>query len=198
MRSLLLCMLVIVAVCPIISTTAEPIFGPQAATNDTIPKQLARGAVGLRAGIINTGTLEEGDIERDPNLGATGGVFFDVPTLGKLMTTFSIDIYDVRLKRVSERFIDVSLGFKWVFHKYRQKMAWKPGAAVGIGYLADMGQVSASTFLTVKGFLEMMLFTDGRHAWVFDLGWVVAPVGSNEVHEVSLAPSIYLQVGIAY
>jgi hypothetical protein len=177
---------------------AEPIFGPQATVMDSIPKQLSRGAVGLRVGILNTGSVELGTDERNPDPGATIGVFFDVPTVSSLMSTFNIDIYDIRMDPVSERFIDVSAGFKWVFHKSRSKLAWKPGAAVGLGYLAHIGNIRPSTYLTVKGFMELMFFTGSRHAWVFNLGVVAAPAGGNENYDITVDPSLYFQVGISY
>ncbi len=177
-----------------------------------LPKAIGRGAVGLKLGILNTGAITltgrmlqrdtavwVTDHEMDPRAAACGGVHFDVPLAPWFSLLFAGDVYDIRFDQLSERCIDVSTGFKLAFYNRHYRIAWRPGAAVGLGYLADIGFMRPTTYLTLKAFTELVLFPRrGQFAYVFDLGVVGAPSGGNSTVDVTVAPSVYLRAGLLY
>lgn len=175
-----------------------------------IPKAIRQGAVGLKVGLINTGivtlsgrptpedTIPVWEFDMDPNAAGSIGVFFDVPTYRRLSLVIAADFYDIRFERLSERFIDISAGFKVVFYDSHRRIAFRPGAAVGLGYLADIGFMRPTAYLTLKAFSDLVIFPRGQFAVVFDFGFVSAPTGGNSTVDVSAAPSAYLRVGLLY
>lgn len=178
--------------------------------DDETPKAIKHGAVGLKLGIINSGNLtlngkptpwDSVDVrgqEMNPNAAATGQLFFDVVLTRKLVLLFSADVYDIRFQQLSERLIDVAAGFKLVFYNEYKRLAWRPGAAVGFGFLQDIGFMRPTSYLTLKAFNELVLFPRGNWAFVFDLGVVAMPSGGNSTVDVEMAPSLYLRVGVLY
>ncbi len=181
----------------IVAASAVP-AAAQTLVADTIPKHIRRGAVGLKFGVVNTGEMEIDSVTLDPNPGWNIELWFDVPLFGRTMVTAAVDVYDFRFNEESERFIDVSLGLRRVIYMHDQALAWKPGAAVGLGYLADVGFMRPTTYVTAKANLELMMFTDNPHAFVFDIGVVGMPRGGNSTLDVSIAPSLFLRVGLSY
>ncbi len=165
---------------------------------DPTPKHLRKGAVGIKFGFLNAGRVTvDDDTKYDLNAATCGGVFFDVPFSRQLQGTVAVDLYDIRFLNLSQRFLDASVGAKRVFFSPNTNIAFKPGASIGLGYLANVGPVRPSTFLTLKWFLEVMMFTQSKYAIVFDIGWFVAPVGDSEGKDISIAPSLYLRAGLS-
>jgi len=177
---------------------------------DGVPKVIAHGGVGLKLGLINTGALTltgrptpwdsvaVAGKELDPKAAPSGQVFFDVPLTRAFLLLFSVDIYDLRFHPLSERFIDVAAGFKLAFYKHHQRLAWRPGAAVGLGYLADIGFMRPTTYLTLKAFSELVLLPRGKWAVVLELGFMAVPSGGNSAVDVKIAPSLFLRAGLLY
>ncbi|HOZ09052.1 MAG TPA: hypothetical protein PKW75_12275, partial [candidate division Zixibacteria bacterium] len=79
-----------------------------------------------------------------------------------------------------------------------QRLAWRPGAAVGLGYLADIGFMRPTTYLTLKAFSELVLLPRGKWAVVLELGFMAAPSGGNSAVDVKIAPSLFLRAGLLY
>ena len=182
----------------ILIISAAGAAGAQPIVTDSLPKQLRRGAVGIKAGIMNVGRIDFDGKELDPNNAACGEVFFDIPLIGNTMISAAADFYDIRLLSVSERYIDISLGPKVYFYNPRQNLAMRFGFMTGLGYLADIEVFRPSTYLTLKAFTELMLFPRGNHAWVFDFGWWMAPAGGWDDHDVTFGSSLYLRAGVAF
>ena len=189
---------------------AATAWGAPPKTSD-LPKGLGRGAVGLKLGIINTGTvkltgryiqrdtIEVADLELDPRAAMCGGVYFDVPMVPWFSLLFAADVYDIRFRTLSERCIDVSAGVKFALYNHHYRIAWRPGAAVGLGYLADIGFMRPTTYRTLKAFTELVIYPRrGQLAYVFDIGMVGAPGGGNSTVDVTVAPSFSLRAGLLH
>lgn len=193
----------------LVGVAAGGVWG--ASPNDPYPKAIRKGGVGLKIGLINTGMMNltgwptpddsvaVRDYEMNPVPAACGQVYFDVAVSPKLSLLFAADVYDVRFERLSERAIDVSAGFKLAFYQPRARIAWRPGASVGLGYLADIGFMRPTTYLTLKAFTELVVFPKrGQPAVVFDLGVMAMPTGGNSTVDARVAPSVYLRAGLLY
>lgn len=180
------------------SLSAERIFPPPKAERGGFPKHLRNGAVGVRIGAINTGEISLDGHQFDADPSGMLGVFFDVPVFSNIMLTASADVYDIRFLGVSQLYFDGAVGVKPYFYRPNANLAFRPVLSVGLGYLAEVASIRPSTFLTLKGGMELAVFTEGRHAWVFDIGYFMAPTGGWSDHEVTLAPSLYLRAGVMY
>jgi hypothetical protein len=64
--------------------------------------------------------------------------------------------------------------------------------------MADINFLKASSFLTYKAYLEMLLRTEKPHSYLLDIGIIAGPVGGNSKLDVDFVPMVFLRAGIIY
>lgn len=164
------------------------------------------------------GKMDVQIVEYDPKIAVTWGVFFDIPINSSNYFSLAADFYDFEVVDASVIAIDVSLGYKASLYNSQSRVAFRPGLAVGLAYLADPGLVpggnvldpqdsvrldppqtlGATSYLTIKLFAEAIFISNNTSTFLLDGGFFFAPVGGNHLYDVTVAPSLYLRVGIAY
>jgi hypothetical protein len=155
------------------------------------------GVFGLKAGVIS-----RMDFDTNPPLqsevGSCAQVYADLPQGREFYLTGAFDFYYIELNRCNQVMIEASIGLKRIFALPRSKMFLKPAVSVGFAYLAQMGDLPASRFLSIKLFVETHFTIDARKAWVGELGFFQAPSGSNSKSDVTLGPGFFVRWGLAF
>ena len=131
-------------------------------------------------------------------VGSCAQVFADLPQGREFYLTAAFDFYSVAIYRSNQVMIEASVGLKRIFPLPRPKMFLKPAVSVGFAYLAQMGDLPASQFLSIKLFVETHFTIDARKAWVGELGLFHAPTGSNGKYDVTLGPGLFVRWGLAF
>ena len=155
------------------------------------------GVFGLKAGVVSRMNFDT-NLPLQTAVGSCAQVFADLPQGREFYLTGAFDFYYVEINHSNQIMIEASFGLKRIFPLPRPKMFLKPAVSVGFAYLAEMGDLPASRFLSLKLFLEIHFTIDARKAWVGELGLLHAPTGNNGRSDVTLGPGLYLRWGLAF
>ena len=155
------------------------------------------GVFGLKAGVISRMNFDT-NLPLQSEVGSCGQVFADLPQGREFYLTGAFDFYYIELSRSNQIMIEASVGLKRIFPLPRPKMFLKPAVSVGFAYLAQMGDLPASRFLSIKLFVETHFTIDARKAWVGELGLFQTPTGSNGKSDVTLGPGLFVRLGLAF
>ena len=127
-----------------------------------------------------------------------GGIFFDLRLADTRRLSFNADIIDIMVNNDREKLLDIGLAFKQRLSPAESPIIIRPAIGAGLGYMADMNFLRASSFLTLKGYCEMLMHTEKPHSYLIEVGLVGAPTGGNGKTEVRFTPMVYLRAGIIY
>lgn len=130
-------------------------------------------------------------------VGSTFELYADFPKGKENYLSVALDFYYVEINRAQQVMAEGSLGFKHAFKLNHQAIEFKPGFAIGYAYLADIGTMRPSNFLTTKLLLETHFRNNARNAWLVELALFYAPVGSNADEDLVFGPGLMLRVGLA-
>jgi hypothetical protein len=155
------------------------------------------GKFGIKVGVISRMNMR-GDRNLQSEIGSTAQVFADFPKGKGFYFSTAFDFYYVEINRSNQIMIEPSVGVKRVCRLKRSDMMLLPAASIGFAYLAEMGDLPSSNFLTYKLLVEIHLKIDARKAWVGELAFFNAPSGSNGRRDISFGPGLMLRCGLAF
>ncbi|RME20023.1 MAG: hypothetical protein D6800_13565, partial [Candidatus Zixiibacteriota bacterium] len=138
-------------------------------------------------------------VSTDPGL--TGGVFLDIPMSKHGVIGVAVDLYDIQVENFRERrkFFDGSITVKRRFPLSKHHVEFRPGLGVGFGYIAAFADVHDPTsYLMLKGGVEMLFNTRKRFAWMLDLVVIGSPVGGNNQLDITFGPTFLARIGVFY
>ncbi len=165
-------------------------------------KLLAKGGVGLKVGLIYSSifTLDSAGVESEfeADIGLSAALFFEIPVVRMTAFTISGDIQDIQLFDMRQKMFDLNFGIKHSFYNHRARMAWRPAIAAGYAYLAEIGRLEASDYLTLKTAVELLVLRQRIPAYVLELGVFWSPRGGNRTYDVVFGPVWTLRAGVMY
>jgi hypothetical protein len=94
--------------------------------------------------------------------------------------------------------IEPNIGINRTIPLTRARMALVPGAAIGFAFLADMGSIPASQYLTFKLSVEVHGTITFKRAWIGELALFHAPTGSGGGEHLSFGPGLLFRLGLAF
>ena len=162
-----------------------------------IPKQVRVGGVGAKLGVINTGIIVAGGKRKDPAGSVSFGVFFNVPLVSRIMISPAFDLHNIHVDALHEFMADFSVAVKPVFYLEHSKIAIRPSLAFGLGRMSTWDVIEdATTYLSVKSYLELAFFSRSKTAWLLEVGYTAFPTGGNSNIHARIKPSLTVRVGI--
>ena len=170
-------------------------------SNKHIPNQIRNGGVGVKLGVLNTGTYTVGTRELDPQPSITGGVFFEFNTGLGFMISPAFDLNNISISGLNKIMGDINLQIKPILYNHNVGYAIKPCIGVGLGHisLSEINELRApSTYLSVKAMIEIAFFSHANHAWLLEVGYLAYPTGGNKYVDASISPSLIVRVGVMY
>ncbi len=154
----------------------------------------------MRAGFLyeGNGHIDGASIPLDA--GFTFGVGLDFRLRRNLYLATSCDIHRMYPYGFGEYFIDAAAGFKYRRLGRTSQVAFQPGFLVGYGRLATVSTVyttflESSSYLTLKGSLEIIFFSRYQAAFFCEIGAFWAPTGGDGIHRIKLGPLALIRAG---
>jgi len=162
-----------------------------------VVEQPTHGIFGAKVGIMSRANIR-GDLYLRTEIGSTAQVYADFPVWRRFYLATSFDFYYIELVRNNDVMIDGSLGVKYEFLLPRANMLLRPGIAIGYGFLPEINEIRATSWATVKTFMETHFTINPRRAFVCELAVMGAPVGGYGSLDLTLGPAFMLRVGLAF
>jgi hypothetical protein len=159
-----------------------------------------RASFGIKAGVLNAATFRYDGHELDTDYGIMVGVLFDFPVTSWFMLGATADILDIKAMDERHKALDVGFTMKFPIYRENRDFVIRPGLGVGYGYLAHVAQAfEASDYMTTKMFVEGVVYSKKRYAFLLDLGVLYTPIGgSSEFDEMRYGPAVYFRIGVIY
>ena len=165
---------------------------------DASNKRIDRGGVGFKAGIIYYSTFNLDTVDVESNIGLSAGVFFDINLYKKLQFSVETNLHDIQILNKRPKMINLNLGLKTSFYKPHYGIAWRPGVMVGFAQLAEVWIIPASTYLILKGYVDLLVMRNRNHSWVFELGVFGSPKGGARGYDITFGPIWTFRAGVMY
>ncbi|HUV31028.1 MAG TPA: hypothetical protein VMY05_08080 [Acidobacteriota bacterium] len=156
----------------------------------------SKGLVGIRAGIIGRATIDYG-AERNLQsmIDLSLGLFWEVPFTRHAYSGIWIDGHNIEAAGQQQFLLDVSLPVAYAYEFPRARMLLRPVIAFGLGHLANITFMDATSYLTIKVLVQLHFLLPKQRAWIIELGVFHAPVGGNSKLDVSIGPAVLLRLG---
>jgi hypothetical protein len=155
------------------------------------------GLFGFKVGLISRMDLSSTP-PLSSEIGSTAQVFAYFPAGRQYYWTAAFDFYYIQIVNSNQVMIEPNIGINKSFLLKRAKMELVPGASVGFAFLADMGSIPASQYLSFKLSVELHGIINARQAWIGELAIFHAPMGSMGGDELSFGPGLMARLGLAF
>ena len=170
-----------------------------------VDKRLRKGGFGIKAGMVSQTTVSVSGRKYGSQFAMSGGIFFELPVTDRLMIGLHGDLHNVVMNQLedNEPFLDAGIGPKYLAIVESANLAFKPGFAIGFGYLGPMGPKQArkfarTSYLTWRLSTELLFLTQRQHAYVTEVVLFGTALGGNSEIDVTTNPTFLLRVGIMY
>jgi len=195
LRQVLLLIVIVMMVCP--ASRARGLRGDE-------------GSHGIRVGIISSGTVNINGRTYDQDAGVSLGLFYDVQALDNLYWGVNVDLHRMAwtlelieidrtlVLREAKLLTEITAGFKYRFAIDDGLFAFRPTAAIGVGYLPRMLDLQASTYLVLKTGGELLWYPAENYGLILEVGMFYAPSGHADVNSVTIDPLLLVRAGVAF
>ena len=156
-----------------------------------------RGIFGLKLGVVSRMNMTGGR-QLHSEIGSCAQVYADLPQGKRFYLSAAFDFYYVEIARSNQIMIEGSFGVKRAYNLEHARMILKPGVSIGFAYLAEMGGLPASQYLTGKLLLETYFKIDAKKAWVGELALFHASHGTDGDLDIGFGPGLILRWGLAF
>lgn len=152
-----------------------------------------KGHTILRIGYLLPGTVtaspsgSDTEYDFDTDGAVVVGIAFEHKFSGYGVVEFALDIYALKAQgeildipyKESALLLNPSVALKLQWLNKRRNLAVRPGGAVGLGLLESIREVDETHHLTVRLFVEGVLFSSRGIGLALELGLFIAPTGGN-------------------
>jgi hypothetical protein len=153
---------------------------------------------GFKVGLITPGIWYVGDYEYEPDAGYTLGGFLDYKLGPKISGGLALDIHKFNAYEESGTLFDIGVTLKALIYGANSKFVFRPGFGIGYGMLGEMGIYESSTYMLLKGNVEMVILRPSGFSWLVDLGIMGAPTGGNNDADMYLDPGLFVRAGLVF
>ena len=164
---------------------------------------------GMKAGFIFGGTVDfeskgsgayNGDFDTKESYSL--GVFLDFPFYKALHAQLNLDIHDFalesKLSDASENLLLGSVGLRYVHFTEDKRLAIRPGASIGYGYLTDVGITDATTHVISVVSSEFVFYPGQKTGILAELGLLWDISGGNDEYDVTGGPMLLIRGGLIF
>lgn len=209
---------------------ATPVYSLSSSQTD---KRLRKGGFGIRVAIagptefnwhqtpanqifFRNGIKIEPPSKFSANFGLGFGVFFETNLATGINLVIAADLTNIDAAVLSDQelFLDVSIGPKWALKMANDQTIFRPGFAVGIGYLGPMGTlqqpderqinnypdhlINRTTYTTLHASGELFFASSNSFTYMLEAVLFGTVGGGNSEVDVSTIPTINLRLGLMY
>lgn len=198
-RSLMAGLLVLLASLTAVAQTTSNSEAAAASPTD----QRAGWIFGARLGMMLSSDItikrDSWDDQTTIESGFSGGAMLELPTDRGIAAALSIDFHKVDPEYVTESktMIEFGLQLKRSMRDQQSKFMARPFVGVGLGMLPELSFLEPSTFLILKGGLELDFFGGPTGpGGMLEFGVLGSPYGQTEDYTLTAAPRPFVRVGI--
>jgi hypothetical protein len=155
------------------------------------------GLFGFKVGLISRMDLRSTP-PLSSEIGSTAQVFAYFPAGRRYYWTTAFDFYYIQIVNSNQVMIEPNIGINKSFLLKRSQLTLVPGASIGFTFLADMGSIPASQYLSFKLSVEVHGIVNARQAWIGELAIFHAPMGSGGGDDLSFGPGLMARLGLAF
>jgi hypothetical protein len=170
--------------------------------------EVGESYTGFKFGLIGSGSVDRDGQSIDQGTGLSAGVFFDQPFGSKLHYGLSADFHRMSWRREGTTYglddsgwlLDIGLNLKGNLLGENSRVGLRPGVGIGGAFLGRMESVglAGSSYLTLKGFTEVIWFSPGDLIGLIEIGVWYAPSGGDHNSDLSLGPLWLLRGGVMF
>lgn len=173
---------------------------PARAQSGSAATMLSRSTtVGLKAGLITSGTIYVEDGEFDSDASYSIGGFLDYRLAPKLFGGISVDAHNISAFDEEKMLVDAELTLKALVAGATGRVAVRPGLGIGYGTVgAISGVAESSQYLTVRGFAEVLVPLGARSAWLGEVAVLAGPSGGNSDLDITFGPMLLVRGGFVF
>ena len=157
----------------------------------------SRAEVGLKLGLISRMSMT-GATEQQSSASISGQADINHPITGRYSFPLTIDFHRIAISRANQTMLVVSGGISRSISFPDSELSLRPGMQVGFGFLADIGDLPSSQYLTYKISVELLSRMDNKRSWVGELAFIDMPSGSMQGESIKFGFGILLRFGIAF
>lgn len=163
---------------------------------------------GLKIGMVSSGDVDVDGTAVDLGAGWSFGAFFDHPIGSRIHLGVTFDMMNLKWTRtgsewdytLKERLLDLGLCAKVTFTGEESDLIVRPGAGLGLGVMPKLPEagLAASSYLTLKGMVEVAYDNGGDVIYLIEAGLWYAPSGGDEYSDVTIGPLLQLRAGVMF
>ncbi len=168
-----------------------------------LDRRLDKGGVGLKLGVFHSTTMyiksrhaDFLEAEYTWKAGFNGGPFFDVRLGRGNFISVAVELHDVQLMNDREKLLDINLGYKTTIFIRHKRLAYRPGFALGYGYISKVGFIEKVNLMTARAFVEMVFLSHPKYSYLVEFSVGMLPTGSGSLYDVSSNPYVMLRGGV--
>lgn len=135
--------------------------------------------------------VEEFDNYVDIDLSLGAGFMVDTRLGERFLGGLYVDFMQARAQDESGLLMDAGIALKAALGSDQGKVRWRPGIGIGFGHLAEVGSLDASSYLTLRAGVEVVL----PGGWLIEGSIYGAPTGGNDDLTISYGPMPMLRFG---
>ncbi|MEW6050043.1 MAG: hypothetical protein AB1644_03150 [Candidatus Zixiibacteriota bacterium] len=155
----------------------------------------------MRLGFLGSGTGHINSQEQSLIPGFTFGAGMDFRIRPHWYWGVGFDVHRVYPFEIGQHMLDVSLGVKYMQIGKQSKVAFRPSLFFGYGRLAvvrtiDTTYLNPADFITFKGSLEVIFFSDMAAAFFAEVGVFEAFEGWDGRNRIRFGPTALLRAGV--
>jgi hypothetical protein len=155
--------------------------------------------IGLKGGLITSGTVSAEDVEFDTDLSYSLGAFGDYQLAPKFSGGIAVDLHNISVSDESKMLLNFGVTLKAMISGENSSMAFRPGLLIGYARLPEIeGRTKSSQYFTVGGLVEIAFSTQNSVSFFTEAGIYAAPSGGNSEFDITFGPMFLLRGGVYF
>jgi len=154
--------------------------------------------LGVKAGLITTGTWYVGDFEYEADMSYMLGGFVDYKLGPKITGGAAFNFGGFSAYEESSIQMDIGFTIKAMVFSETSNLTFRPGFGISYGMVGKMGPYESSSYLVLHGMVEMVIATQSNMSYLAEIGLTGAPDGGNDDITMTTSPRLLIRGGIIF
>ena len=154
--------------------------------------------LGVKAGLITSGTWYVGDFEYEADMSYILGGFVDYKLGPKITGGAAFNFGGFSAYEESGTQMDIGFTIKAMVFSETSNLTFRPGFGISYGMIGTMGPYESSSYLVLHGMVEMVIATQSSMSYLAEIGLTGAPDGGNELITMTTSPRLVIRGGLIF
>jgi hypothetical protein len=154
--------------------------------------------LGVKAGLITSGTWYVGDFEYEADMSYLLGGFVDYKLGPKITGGAALNFGGFSAYEESSTQLDIGFTLKAMVFSETSNLTFRPGFGISYGMVGKMGPYESSEYLVLHGMIEMVIGTQSNMSYLAEIGLTGSPDGGNDDITMTTSPRLLIRGGIIF